>query len=603
MTPEQVDKLITFGQMALEQGWYDQAREYFEQALELDTTNQEAIDGLARVDEIPRRKASFEPAKPEVPVAKPAQPEKPEIGELLDTAQKDFEAGYEQARGYLVQVRKERFVMGYADSVVVDATDLAIVLLAVLDVIKEEGLSIVKIRQSLEALGHTSFRSFFDEGKYESRRRGFQDTLHIKAKRKLLEQIDINVRSSGVMFTPDTDLAMHIAAVFQSILDQSILETRQYPTDSKQIIDYAKQRLEEVWEFQNLKPPQIPGISRENQPFLEGLFFWESQWKDQQELFLEFLENWIQQAEIISRLAERIDEEPLNPNAHFELAEAIFFLGRPDAAKRYYTMALVLEPGPRVAGVANLRLGSMMPASGRLGGRAQILADWEEARHRFEQAVGSLEEYLRTNPNDPEAWRELSDAYSYLGSVYDPSRLSNPWAKTVALGESGRAGIRAWILQPLPSVQEKAPEAPLKHEGGLAFEEKCLRLIRAMGFHAQTTKQTGDGGIDIIATSTQPLLAGKFVIQCKDWSAPVGVSPVRDLYGVVTGERANKGILMTSSTFTKPAQDFAQGKQLELIDGEELERLYRIHVEKRKATNAPNARAIKRSLSENGLGE
>ena len=77
MTPEQVDKLITFGQMALEQGWYDQAREYFEQALELDTTNQEALDGLARVDEILRRKASFEPTKPEAPVAKPAQPEKP----------------------------------------------------------------------------------------------------------------------------------------------------------------------------------------------------------------------------------------------------------------------------------------------------------------------------------------------------------------------------------------------------------------------------------------------------------------------------------------------------------------------------------------------
>lgn len=28
----EVEKLITFGQMALEQGWYDKAREYFEQA-------------------------------------------------------------------------------------------------------------------------------------------------------------------------------------------------------------------------------------------------------------------------------------------------------------------------------------------------------------------------------------------------------------------------------------------------------------------------------------------------------------------------------------------------------------------------------------------
>jgi hypothetical protein len=52
MAQEQVDKLITFGKMALEQGWYDQAREYFEQALALDASNREAMKGLARVNEI-----------------------------------------------------------------------------------------------------------------------------------------------------------------------------------------------------------------------------------------------------------------------------------------------------------------------------------------------------------------------------------------------------------------------------------------------------------------------------------------------------------------------------------------------------------------------
>ena len=100
-----VEKLIAFGQMALEQGWYDKAREYFEQALELDTTNQAAIDGLARVDEILRRKASFEPAKPEVPVAKPAQPDKAEIEKLRDSARAGFKAGYYRtSRGYYEQV-------------------------------------------------------------------------------------------------------------------------------------------------------------------------------------------------------------------------------------------------------------------------------------------------------------------------------------------------------------------------------------------------------------------------------------------------------------------------------------------------------------------
>jgi hypothetical protein len=51
-----VDKLIAFGKMALEQGWYDQAREDFEQALALDASNREAMKGLARVNEILSRK-------------------------------------------------------------------------------------------------------------------------------------------------------------------------------------------------------------------------------------------------------------------------------------------------------------------------------------------------------------------------------------------------------------------------------------------------------------------------------------------------------------------------------------------------------------------
>jgi len=57
--------------MALEQGWYGKAREYFERALELDATNREAIDGLARAKEILSRKAAtavgptqYSPVKP-----------------------------------------------------------------------------------------------------------------------------------------------------------------------------------------------------------------------------------------------------------------------------------------------------------------------------------------------------------------------------------------------------------------------------------------------------------------------------------------------------------------------------------------------------------
>jgi hypothetical protein len=68
-----VDKLIAFGQMALEQGWYDQARDHFEQALALDATNREAMKGLARVNEILnlRMATTAKPMETEIEPAKP----------------------------------------------------------------------------------------------------------------------------------------------------------------------------------------------------------------------------------------------------------------------------------------------------------------------------------------------------------------------------------------------------------------------------------------------------------------------------------------------------------------------------------------------------
>jgi hypothetical protein len=76
-----VDKLIAFGQMALEQGWYDQAREYFEQVLALDSSNREAMKGLARVNEILSHRTVVKPTEPETK-------------KLLDSARMCLEAGH-----------------------------------------------------------------------------------------------------------------------------------------------------------------------------------------------------------------------------------------------------------------------------------------------------------------------------------------------------------------------------------------------------------------------------------------------------------------------------------------------------------------------------
>ena len=108
---------------------------------------------------------------------------------------------------------------------------------------------------------------------------------------------------------------------------------------------------------------------------------------------------------------------------------------------------------------------------------------------------------------------------------------------------------------------------------GAEFENLILQLVRKMGFEAQQTKASGDGGIDIVAHYSQPFLEGTYIIQCKRWSSSIGEPVLRDLYGVVMSERANKGILVTTSYFTSSATSFADGKPIELIDGDKLSSL------------------------------
>ena len=81
---------------------------------------------------------------------------------------------------------------------------------------------------------------------------------------------------------------------------------------------------------------------------------------------------------------------------------------------------------------------------------------------------------------------------------------------------------------------------------------------------------SSDGGVDLVLDDA----TGRRVVQAKHWKArSVGVVPLRALWGVREDERANGAVCVTSGTFTREALRFAQGKRLELIDGNQLRRL------------------------------
>ena len=97
------------------------------------------------------------------------------------------------------------------------------------------------------------------------------------------------------------------------------------------------------------------------------------------------------------------------------------------------------------------------------------------------------------------------------------------------------------------------------------------------GGEVKITRASRDGGVDAVAFDPDPIRGGKIVIQAKRYTNVVSVSAVRDLYGTLLNEGANKGILVTTADYGPDAYEFAKGKPLTLINGNELLYLLQQH--------------------------
>jgi restriction system protein len=111
------------------------------------------------------------------------------------------------------------------------------------------------------------------------------------------------------------------------------------------------------------------------------------------------------------------------------------------------------------------------------------------------------------------------------------------------------------------------------------------------GGEVKITRASRDGGVDAVVFDPDPIRGGKIVIQAKRYTNTVGVSAVRDLYGTLLNEGANKGILVTTADYGPDAYEFAKDKPLTLLNGNELLYLLARHGHRAKI-NIGEARRI-----------
>jgi restriction system protein len=97
------------------------------------------------------------------------------------------------------------------------------------------------------------------------------------------------------------------------------------------------------------------------------------------------------------------------------------------------------------------------------------------------------------------------------------------------------------------------------------------------GVEVKVTRASRDRGVDAIMFDPDPLRGGKYVLQAKRYTRPVDVAAVRDLYGTLVNEGANRGILVTTSSYGADSYEFAKGKPISLVDGQNLVAMLRRH--------------------------
>ena len=122
--------------------------------------------------------------------------------------------------------------------------------------------------------------------------------------------------------------------------------------------------------------------------------------------------------------------------------------------------------------------------------------------------------------------------------------------------------------------RRQAPDVVLP--GGVALIEGMgwnqFELMAADGFRQRgyTVSETGGGGgrsVDMVLTRGQE----HFLVDCKPWrSNAVGVAPLRELQGLMATRGAVGGFVLTSGIFTPEAIHFAEGRNIQLIDGAAL---------------------------------
>jgi restriction system protein len=175
--------------------------------------------------------------------------------------------------------------------------------------------------------------------------------------------------------------------------------------------------------------------------------------------------------------------------------------------------------------------------------------------------------FLANRYEEFRAWQRASrqavENTSPGGPATAPGALS-PEEALLSSYEQIRESVEADLLDRVRSV---SPDR---------FEKLVLDLLLKLGYGGAFGSgihlgRSGDGGIDGVIQQDK-LGLDLIYVQAKRWQGNVGPSTVREFAGALSAHRADKGVIITTSSFTAEAKKDAErmAGRIALIDGSQL---------------------------------
>ena len=214
------------------------------------------------------------------------------------------------------------------------------------------------------------------------------------------------------------------------------------------------------------------------------------------------------------------------------------------------------------------------------GMRGDLLPEWGEFLREYSKfgTTSTIKDTLRRRlvnlterqyvERDGNYYVITQDGIDYAASFAQSGQSDPEREVTRAIAEYNRS-------------QREAVRSRLSKMRPAAFERLARDLLEEMGYEdVQVTKQSGDKGVDVVATVRFGITSVREVVQVKRYTSNIGRPVLDQLRGALPYHDAIQGTIISLGSFTKGCKEaaiFRGAAPITLIDGDRLLELMEEH--------------------------